>query len=202
MGSPIRITMGAAQALVVLAIAISVSSGCFTRKSIDEFSSPENDVTLMEATTTGAPPSPKDNAGVPLMEAVTRGAPPPPKDEALPARRMPTSCEEWKARGKGESGQYTILVAGKNISVWCDMKTYGGGWTVLQRRGDFDKVADFFKKWNAYKYGFGITSKDHWVGLEYWNNITLTKPQQLLIQLEDWEGNKTEIAVNNFIIGP
>ena len=35
----------------------------------------------------------------------------------------------------------------------------------------------------------------------YWNNITLTKPQQLLIELEDWDGNKTQVAVNNFIIG-
>ena len=27
------------------------------------------------------------------------------------------------------------------------------------------------------------------------------QPQQLLIEMEDWFGNKTEIAVNNFIIG-
>ena len=43
--------------------------------------------------------------------------------------------------------------------------------------------------------------QDHWIGLLYWNNITLTKPQQLLIELEDWDGNKTQVAVNNFIIG-
>ena len=30
-----------------------------------------------------------------------------------------------------ESGVYPILVAGKNISVYCDMETEGGGWTML-----------------------------------------------------------------------
>ena len=31
--------------------------------------------------------------------------------------------------------------------------------------------------------------------------MSFLQPQQLLIQLEDWEGNTTSIAVNNFIIG-
>ena len=39
------------------------------------------------------------------------------------------------------------------------------------------------------------------MGLKYWNNITLSKPQQLLVQLEDWDGNTTRLVVNNFIIG-
>lgn len=101
-----------------------------------------------------------------------------------------------------ESGVATITVAGEDISVWCDMDTLGGGWTVLQRRGDFGKPKNFFlKKWDDYKQGFGDPKEDHWIGLLYWNNITLTKPQQLLIELEDWDGNKTQVAVNNFIIG-
>jgi len=96
----------------------------------------------------------------------------------------------------------TITVAGKEISVWCDMDTFGGGWTVLQRRGDFGEEKNFFlRNWTEYKTGFGDPTKDHWVGLSYWNNITLTKPQQLLIELEDWDGNTTQVAVNNFIIG-
>lgn len=55
-----------------------------------------------------------------------------------------------------ESGVATITVAGEEISVWCDMDTLGGGWTVLQRRGDFGKPKNFFlKKWDNYKNGFG-----------------------------------------------
>ena len=33
-------------------------------------------------------------------------------------------------------------------------------------------------------------TQDHWIGLTYWNNVTLSKPQQLLIEMEDWEGNR------------
>jgi len=36
----------------------------------------------------------------------------------------------------------------------------GGGWTVLQRRGDYGSPDDFFlKKWVDYKGGFGDPSK-------------------------------------------
>ena len=59
-----------------------------------------------------------------------------------------------------ESGVYPILVAGKNISVYCDMETEGGGWTVLQRRGDFGNPDDFFlRRWRGYKEGFGDPEK-------------------------------------------
>jgi len=78
----------------------------------------------------------------------------------------------------------------------------GGGWTVVQRRGDFGNPEDYFYRgWNDYKFGFGNQQEDHWIGLKYWNNITLSKSQQLLISLEDFDGNKTEVVVNNFIIG-
>lgn len=82
------------------------------------------------------------------------------------------------------------------------MDTDAGGWTVLQRREDAGNPEDyFFKKWNSYKNGFGDPDSEHWVGLDYWNNMTLSKAQQLLITLEDWDGNSTEVLVNNFIIG-
>lgn len=82
------------------------------------------------------------------------------------------------------------------------MESHGGGWTVLQRRGDYGKAQNYFlKPWADYRNGFGDPNEDHWVGLVYWNNLTLSSPQQLLIVMEDWDGNRTEIAVNNFIIG-
>jgi len=82
------------------------------------------------------------------------------------------------------------------------MQKDDGGWTVLQRRGDFGNPENYFyQNWDNYENGFGNPEEDHWVGLKYWNNITLTSAQQLLITLTDWDDNSTEILVNNFIIG-
>ena len=69
----------------------------------------------------------------------------------------PASCSDLVERNLiAESGVATITVAGEEISVWCDMDTLGGGWTVLQRRGDFGKPKNYFlKKWDDYKQGFG-----------------------------------------------
>jgi hypothetical protein len=36
----------------------------------------------------------------------------------------------------------------------------GGGWTVLQRRGDYGSPDDFFfRNWTDYKLGFGDPNK-------------------------------------------
>jgi len=104
--------------------------------------------------------------------------------------------------GAKTSGVYSIFSGGDSINVYCDMEKDGGGWTVIQRRGDFGNPEDyFFRGWQEYKFGFGNQEEDHWVGLKYWNNITLSKSQQLLITLEDFDGNTTEVIVNNFITG-
>ena len=56
------------------------------------------------------------------------------------------------------------------------MDTYGGGWTVLQRRGDFGHPKDYFlKNWEEYKFGFGepnevSMSKLTWEGLTHMLN--------------------------------
>jgi len=136
------------------------------------------------------------------QNAIISGLPGLPKPPPRP-KKKPASCADlYNLKGIRESGTYPILVAGKNVTVYCDMETRGGGWTVLQRRGDFGKPDDYFlRKWAEYKNGFGNPEEDHWIGLKFWNNITLSTPQQLLIEMEDWFGNKTEIVVNNFIIG-
>ena len=71
--------------------------------------------------------------------------------------RPPASCSDLvEQEAISESGLYTIFVAGEDVTVWCDMETYGGGWTVLQRRGDFGQDTNYFLKgWEKYKNGFG-----------------------------------------------
>ena len=46
------------------------------------------------------------------------------------------------------------------------METSGGGWTVIQRRGQFADRSplDFFRDWNTYKWGFGNMSEEFYLG--------------------------------------
>ena len=120
------------------------------------------------------------------------------------------------------------------------MNTLGGGWTVIQRRGDFGNAPDFFlRNWTEYRNGFGRPDRELWIGLEAMFllsnvepvqvSITLWKyvlfmnimcicilhewyqvidikwnvfnaPLQMIINLEDFEGNRTAILVNEFRI--
>ncbi|GFQ75071.1 techylectin-5A [Trichonephila clavata] len=82
----------------------------------------------------------------------------------------PVDCEELLFNGKNKSGVYTIwprnrVTGEKSVEVYCDMDTDGGGWTVIQRRGNFNRSKDYFyKDWKSFKAGFGDIEKDFWLG--------------------------------------
>lgn len=67
---------------------------------------------------------------------------------------------------------HTIWVKGvKPISVYCDMNTDGGGWTVIQRRND--GTTNFQNKgWQSYKDGFGDKTNNFWLGLDTIHKLT------------------------------
>ncbi|CAG2204730.1 unnamed protein product [Mytilus edulis] len=74
---------------------------------------------------------------------------------------QPRDCSELPPCTK--SGVFTIYPDESNtMTVYCDMCTNGGGWTVIQRR--IDDSVDFYKYWNDYKSGFGNVSGNHWLG--------------------------------------
>ncbi|XP_055949708.1 techylectin-5A-like isoform X2 [Argiope bruennichi] len=82
---------------------------------------------------------------------------------------MPKDCEEVRRNGHNASGVYTVYPRNRigmcSVAVYCDMKTDGGGWMVIQRRGDFGSPINYFaKKWQQYKLGFGSLEKDFWLG--------------------------------------
>ena len=82
------------------------------------------------------------------------------------------------------------------------MNTVGGGWTVIQRRGDFGNPQDYFlRNWTEYRNGFGDLKEDHWLGLENIHQLGIGKEQELLIELEDFEGNKTSVILIDFQVG-
>ncbi|GFY49727.1 techylectin-5A [Trichonephila inaurata madagascariensis] len=96
-------------------------------------------------------------------------------------------CEEVLRSGQKKSGVYTIwlrsrVTKDRPLEVFCDMKTDGGGWTVVQRRGNFSRPRNYFNKdWARYKKGFGDIEKDFWLGdsmTEVHNNQRFTTRDQ------------------------
>ena len=110
-----------------------------------------------------------------------------------------TNCQNLKERGFTVSGVYTVDVDDglDPFSVYCDMKTDGGGWTVFQRRQDGS--VDFYRNWVDYKNGFGNLTGEFWLGLDKIHRLT-KMPQVLRIELGDFSGNKRHAKYTNFTI--
>uniref|UniRef100_A0A915PTU8 Fibrinogen C-terminal domain-containing protein n=1 Tax=Setaria digitata TaxID=48799 RepID=A0A915PTU8_9BILA len=75
------------------------------------------------------------------------------------------NCKSLLNEGKTESGIYQISLPkfGK-FDVLCDMKTNGGGWTVIQKRQN-DQVYFANRTWKEYENGFGELTTSFWLGL-------------------------------------
>lgn len=81
---------------------------------------------------------------------------------------QPRHCADLLRSGQGTSGVYTIFHKAAGPSgqrVYCDMNTDGGGWTVIQRRGQYgNRVFHFYRNWTEYANGFGNPSDEYWIG--------------------------------------
>ena len=85
--------------------------------------------------------------------------------------------------------------------MFCDNADDGGGWTVIQRRGDYGDPQDsFYRNWTEYKKGFGSPNGQLWLGLDSIFYLTNKEPVQLKIELEDFEGNRTAVIADEFKI--
>ncbi|CAF4307781.1 unnamed protein product, partial [Adineta steineri] len=75
-------------------------------------------------------------------------------------------CSEVYASGKRTTGIYEIWprTSPKPFRVLCDMDTDGGGWTVIQHRGDYYPQTNFYQTWSTYKRGFGDLTRDFYLG--------------------------------------
>ncbi|XP_060916109.1 angiopoietin-2b [Labrus mixtus] len=119
-----------------------------------------------------------------------------PKEEPLSFR----DCAEILQSGVTESGTYSIRLPNstRTVKVFCDMKTRGGGWTVLQHRRNGS--VDFHRGWRDYKVGFGDPSGEHWLGNDIIHKLTSSQEYSLHVQLQDREGNEAFSHYDRFYI--
>ncbi|XP_076046815.1 angiopoietin-4-like [Oratosquilla oratoria] len=116
-------------------------------------------------------------------------------------KKDPEDCWAVKKSGENKSGVYRIhpLSSPTPFFVYCDMKTDGGGWTVIQRRED--GTVDFLREWKEYKYGFGNLAGEFWMGNEKIYYLTNHHVSELRVDLADFDQQEGYAKYAAFAIG-
>lgn len=98
----------------------------------------------------------------------------------------PRHCEDLLHAGQTLSGLYTVFPLATDLTgkiVYCDMDTDGGGWTVIQRRGQYgNDVYYFYRNWTEYAMGFGDPAKEHWIGNNVLHVLT-SDPEEMALRI-------------------
>ncbi|XP_067118155.1 techylectin-5A-like [Centruroides vittatus] len=116
-------------------------------------------------------------------------------------------CQELMEKGVVESGIYEVCPKNKErelfcFEVYCDMNEEGGGWTFLERRGNFGYPSDYFyRNWQNYSQGFGDLDKEFWLGLDKMHSLTKEEIYFLRIDMKIFDGRVIKTAYRNFKIG-
>ncbi|XP_065094601.1 ficolin-1-like [Ochlerotatus camptorhynchus] len=105
------------------------------------------------------------------------------------------SCDKVPSK---MSGVFNVqLNPQETARVYCDQNYDGGGWTVIQWR--FDGSTNFYRGWTEYKRGFGnLNGGEFWLGLDIIHQLTYSGPHEMVILLEDFEGNSTYAKLDRF----
>ncbi|KAH3884984.1 hypothetical protein DPMN_008971 [Dreissena polymorpha] len=113
-----------------------------------------------------------------------------------------TDCLDLLRHGYTTNGVYSIHPTSlwRPLKVYCDQTTAGGGWTVIQRRQDGSE--DFNRHWIDYAYGFGSLQGEFWLGNEFIHRLTTAVPNELRIELEDFENDFRLATYGQFAVGP
>ncbi|CAL8297618.1 unnamed protein product [Lota lota] len=117
------------------------------------------------------------------------------------AKEEPASfrdCADILRSGVKDNGIYSIRLPNstQTVKVFCDMKTRGGGWTVLQHRRNGS--VDFHRGWRDYKTGFGHPSGEHWLGNDIIHQLTSSQDYSLQVQLRDRDGSEVFSHYDHF----
>ncbi|XP_050092827.1 fibrinogen C domain-containing protein 1-like [Anopheles aquasalis] len=119
---------------------------------------------------------------------------------AAPQHKQPpfASCKDAPANA---SGVFLIRLnkTTSTFKVYCEMKSFGGGWIVIQHR--FNGSVDFYRNWADYRDGFGELDSEFWLGLERVHQITAARAHEIVIEMKDFEGNYGYARYNAFQVG-
>ncbi|XP_038163194.1 fibrinogen beta chain [Cyprinodon tularosa] len=120
-------------------------------------------------------------------------------------------CEEIYRRGGRDSQMYIIRPDPlfPPYKVFCDQTTQNGGWVLIQNR--LDGSVDFGRRWDEYRRGFGNiafqSSKrfcevpgEYWLGNDHISQLTKMGPTVVLIEMEDWKGDRVHAQYQQFTI--
>ncbi|GLH03743.1 Techylectin-5B, partial [Gryllus bimaculatus] len=105
-----------------------------------------------------------------------------------------------RASGVYKLGGHDLNPKGRDFYTrYCDMHTNGGGWTVIQRRGNFHgRRQKFSLPWKDYKRGFGDLDKEFWFGNDFIHRLTYQKDMVLRIELEAFSGKRAWAEYSSF----
>ena len=112
------------------------------------------------------------------------------------------SCAEVTKYGRSDSGFYFLHMGSpKLLTVYCDLSSSDGPWTVIQRRVYNKQPSDYQSKtWDNYRNGFGESEPNFWLGNKYIHELTKTS-QRLKIILYTDDFNVYEAIYEDFTVG-
>ncbi|XP_049519498.1 techylectin-5A-like [Dermacentor silvarum] len=125
---------------------------------------------------------------------------------ALEGSFKPAHCTYILHNGQHTSGVYTVFhkAAGNSgQKVYCDMDTDGGGWTVIQHRGQYgNPVYYFYRNWTEYANGFGNPAEEYWIGNNALHALTSGDEKMVLrIVLSNSTKETVSLDYKNFTVG-
>ncbi|EAT48215.1 AAEL000726-PA [Aedes aegypti] len=105
-----------------------------------------------------------------------------------------------KAEGPALDQGYVTTSNGSVIPVSYEQTRFGGGWIVLMQR--YDGTVRFNRSWAEYRDGFGMVGHEFWLGLERIHQMTKDAEYELMIEMQDFEGNYKYAGYDAFAVGP